>query len=238
MFPILEARSLAPHVKLFRIQAPWVARKRRAGQFVVVRAQQEGERIPLTVVDSSSAEGTVTLVVHGVDSARRRMNRMGQGDALFELVGPLGVPVGAERFGTAVLVCGGAGTAVAYPSAVALKRAGNRVVSILGAQTWDRVILEEEMNAASDLLIVATLDGSHGLHGRVTQALADRIAAEPVDRVYAAGPPAMRREVAELARASGIPAVLGLEPVLAAGPGGGAGESQLPNLTASAGTPW
>ena len=219
MFPIVEARFLAPDVKLFRIEAPRVARKRQAGQFVIVRVHEEGERIPLTIADSSLDDGTVTLIVQGVGKTTKRMNRLEKGDALLDLVGPLGKATEIERFGTVAVVGGGVGTAIAYPSAVALKKAGNRVISIVGARSWDLLILEEEMNAVSDLLIVTTDDGSHGFHGFVTQALAERITAEPVDRVYAIGPVPMMKAVADVTRPFGIPTIVSLNPIMVDGTG-------------------
>ena len=219
MFPIVEARFLAPDVKLFRIEAPRVARKRLAGQFVIVRIHEEGERIPLTIADSSTEDGTVTLIVQGVGKTTKQMNRLEAGDALLDLVGPLGKPTEVERFGTVVIVGGGVGTAIAWPSAVALQQEGNRVISILGARTADLLILEEEMSAVSDLLIVTTDDGSRGLHGFVTQALAERIAAEPIDRVYAIGPIPMMKAVAEVTRPLGIPTIVSLNPIMVDGTG-------------------
>jgi ferredoxin/flavodoxin---NADP+ reductase len=219
MFPILEARFLAPDVKLFRIAAPRVARKRRPGQFVIVRVHEEGERIPLTIADSSTADGTVTLIVQGIGKTTKLMNRLQAGDALLDLVGPLGKPTEVERFGTVAVVGGGVGAAIAYPSAVALKQAGNRVVTILGVRSWDLLVLEEELGAVSDLLIVTTDDGSHGLHGLVTDALADRIAAEPIDRVLAIGPIPMMRAVAETTRPHGIRTIVSLNPIMVDGTG-------------------
>jgi ferredoxin--NADP+ reductase len=219
MFPILEARFLAPDVKLFRIAAPRVARKRRPGQFVIVRVHEDGERIPLTIADSSTADGTVTLVVQGIGKTTKLMNLLAAGDALLDLVGPLGKPTEVERFGTVAVVGGGVGAAIAYPSAVALKEAGNRVVTILGARSWDLLVLEEELGAVSDLLIVTTDDGSHGLHGLVTDALADRIAAEPIDRVLAIGPVPMMRAVAETTRPHGIRTLVSLNPIMVDGTG-------------------
>jgi len=219
MFPIFEARFLAPDVKLFRIEAPRVARKRLAGQFVIVRIHEEGERIPLTIADSSAADGTVTLIVQGVGKTTKRMNRLEAGDALLDLVGPLGKPTEVERFGTVAVVGGGVGTAIAYPSAVALQQAGNRVISIVGARTSDLLILEDEMKAVSDLLIVTTDDGTRGFHGFVTQALAERIAAEPIDRVYAIGPVPMMKAVADVTRPLGIRTIVSLNPIMVDGTG-------------------
>jgi len=219
MFGIVEAHWLAEDVKQFRITAPRVARKRQAGQFVIVRVHEEGERIPLTIADSSTTDGTVTLIVQGIGKTTKLMNSLDTGDALLDLVGPLGKATEVERFGTVVVVGGGVGAAIAYPSAVALKQAGNRVISILGGRTFDLVILEEEMNAVSDLLIVTTDDGSHGLHGLVTDALADRIAAEPIDRVLAIGPIPMMSAVADLTRPHGIKTIASLNPIMIDGTG-------------------
>jgi len=219
MFPIVEARFLSPDVKLFRIEAPRVARKRLAGQFVIVRIHEEGERIPLTIADSSIEDGTVTLIVQGVGKTTKLMNRLSAGDALLDLAGPLGKPTEIERFGTVAVVGGGVGTAIAYPIAVALEQAGNRVISILGARTSNLLILEDELSAVSDLLIVATDDGSRGFRGFVTQALAERIAAEPIDRVYAIGPIPMMKAVAEVTRPLLIPTIVSLNPIMVDGTG-------------------
>ncbi|HEX3127027.1 MAG TPA: sulfide/dihydroorotate dehydrogenase-like FAD/NAD-binding protein [Thermoanaerobaculia bacterium] len=219
MFPIVEARFLAPDVKLFRIEAPRVARKRRPGQFVIVRIHEEGERIPLTIADSSAEDGTVTLIVQGIGKTTKLMNLLEAGDSLLDLVGPLGRPTDVERFGTVVVVGGGVGAAIAYPSAVALKKAGNRVITILGARSRDLLILEEELGAVSDLLIVTTDDGSYGYRGLVTGPLAARIADEPIDRVIAIGPIPMMRAVAETTRQHGIPTIVSLNPVMVDGTG-------------------
>ncbi len=219
MFRIVEARWLAPEVKLFRVEAPRVARKRRPGQFVIIRVQDGGERIPLTIADSEVDQGTVTLIVQGVGKTTKLMNRLEAGDSLLDLVGPLGRPTEIERFGTVAVIGGGVGAAIAYPSAVALKQAGNRVITILGARTRDLLILEEELGAVSDLLIVTTDDGSHGRRGLVTEPLAARIDDEPVDRVLAIGPIPMMRAVAELTRPFGIPTIVSLNPIMVDGTG-------------------
>jgi ferredoxin--NADP+ reductase len=219
VFPILEARFLAPDVKLFRIAAARIARKRRAGQFVIVRLYEQGERIPLTIAGSSPADGTITLIVQGIGKTTRLMNRLEAGDAILDVVGPLGQPSEIELFGTVAVVGGGVGTAIAYPTAVALKQAGNRVLGILGARTRELVILEEEMGAVCDDLVVTTDDGSYGRAGLVTEALADRLAAEPVHRVLAIGPVPMMRAVAEVTRPLGIPTIVSLNSIMVDGTG-------------------
>ena len=132
MFQILEARFIAPDVKLFRIQAPRIARRRQAGQFVILRVHERGERIPITIADSDAERGDITLVIQGIGKTTRLLNCLGAGDAILDVVGPLGKPSEVERFGTVCVIGGGVGAAIAYPTAVALKRAGNRVIAILG----------------------------------------------------------------------------------------------------------
>ncbi|MDH3731862.1 MAG: sulfide/dihydroorotate dehydrogenase-like FAD/NAD-binding protein, partial [Acidimicrobiia bacterium] len=156
---ILEARFLAPDVKYFRVEAPKVARKRRAGQFVIVRVAEDGERIPLTIADAG--DGWIALIVQGVGKTTTLFNRLEAGDHLLDLAGPLGVPSEVDRFGTVVVVGGGVGTAIAYPTAVAMKQAGNRVISIIGGRSRAHVILEEELGATSDQVHPCTDDGSY-----------------------------------------------------------------------------
>jgi ferredoxin--NADP+ reductase len=220
MFPIVEARFLAPDVKLFRIRAPRIARKRKAGQFVIVRIHDHGERIPLTIADAVPGRGDVTLVVQGVGKTTRLMNALETGDSILDVVGPLGRPSEVRRFGTAGVVGGGVGAAIAYPTAVALKRAGNRLVSILGARTRDLLILEEEIRETSDVLRVTTDDGSRGRHGLVTDALVDLVVGgERLDYVLAIGPVPMMRAVADTTRPLGIPTVVSLNSIMVDGTG-------------------
>jgi ferredoxin--NADP+ reductase len=220
MFPIVEARFLAPDVKLFRIRAPRIARKRKAGQFVIVRVHDRGERIPLTIADANPDRGDVTLVVQGVGKTTRLVNALETGDSILDVVGPLGRPSEIRRFGTACVVGGGVGAAIAYPTAVALKQAGNRLVSILGARTRDLLVLEEEIRETSDVLRVTTDDGSRGRRGLVTDALADLVAeGERPDYVLAIGPVPMMRAVADTTRPLGIPTVVSLNSIMIDGTG-------------------
>jgi ferredoxin--NADP+ reductase len=218
VFPIVEARFLAPEVKLFRIAAPRIARKRQAGQFVIVRLHHDGERIPLTIA-GAAADGTITLIVQGIGKTTKLMNRLEAGDAVLDVVGPLGQPSEVELFGTVAVVGGGVGTAIAYPTAVALQQAGNRVIGILGARTRGLVILETEMDTVCDRLVVMTDDGSYGRQGLVTAALAEAAAAERIDRVLAVGPIPMMRAVAEVTRPLGIKTVVSLNPIMVDGTG-------------------
>ena len=220
MFDILEARFIAPDVKLFRIQAPRVARKRQAGQFVILRVHERGERIPITIADSDPERGDITIVVQGIGKTTRLLNCLGVGDAILDVVGPLGRPSEVEKFGTACVIGGGVGAAIAYPTAVALKKAGNRVLSILGGRTRALVVLEDELRAASDALYVTTDDGSYGERGLVTDRLAALLAAgETIDYVLAIGPIPMMRAVAETTRPRGIRTVVSLNSVMVDGTG-------------------
>ncbi len=220
MFEILEARFIAPDVKLFRIQAPRVARKRQAGQFVILRVHERGERIPITIADSDPERGDITIVVQGIGKTTRLLNCLAKGDAILDVVGPLGRPSEVENFGTACVIGGGVGAAIAYPTAVALKKVGNRVLSILGGRTRALVVLEDELRAASDALYVTTDDGSYGEKGLVTDKLAALIGGgERIDYVLAIGPIPMMRAVAEATRPHGIKTVVSLNSVMVDGTG-------------------
>jgi ferredoxin--NADP+ reductase len=220
MFEILEARFIAPDVKLFRILAPRVARKRLAGQFVILRVHERGERIPITIADSDPERGDITIVVQGIGKTTKLLNCLGAGDLIQDVVGPLGRPSEIERYGTACVIGGGVGAAIAYPTAVALRKAGNRVISILGGRTRAFVVLEEELRAASDALYVTTDDGSYGEKGLVTDRLEALLAAgERIDYVLAIGPIPMMRAVAETTRAAGIKTIVSLNSVMVDGTG-------------------
>lgn len=220
MFPILEAEFLAPEIKRFVIEAPRVARKRQAGQFVIVRVHARGERIPLTIADGDPARGTITLIVQGVGKTTKLLNLLGRGDALLDLVGPLGKPSDVRRFGTVVVIGVGVGAAIAYPTAKAMHEAGNVVLSILGGRTKDLVLLELEVRAISDEIFVTTDDGSHGRKGVVTEPLRELIAAgRRLDLVLAIGPPRMMQAVAEMTRTHGIRTVVSLNSLMVDGTG-------------------
>jgi ferredoxin--NADP+ reductase len=220
MYQVQQAQFLAPDIKLLEIEAPLIARKRQAGQFVIVRVHDHGERIPLTIADSDAAAGTITIVVQGVGKTTKLINMLRVGDRLLDVVGPLGKPSEIRHFGTVVVMGGGVGTAIAYPTAVAMKQAGNRVLSILGARTKKLMILEGQMRAASDELFVMTDDGSYGQHGIVIQKLQQLIAAgQRVDYVLAIGPIPMMQAVAEVTRPHKIPTTVSLNPIMVDGTG-------------------
>ncbi len=220
MFPIVEARFLAPDVKLFRIQVPRIAKKRKAGQFVILRVHDHGERIPLTIADSDPAAGTITLVVQGVGKTTRLLNSKEAGEALSDVVGPLGQPSHIEKFGTVVVIGGGLGTAIAYPTAKAFQAAGNHVISIIGGRSRQFVILEDEVRAISHELYVTTDDGSYAEKGFVTDRLKALITAgRQLDLVLAIGPIPMMRAIAEVTRPHAIRTVVSLNPIMVDGTG-------------------
>ncbi len=215
MHRIIERTDLAESVVKMVLEAPAIARKRKAGQFLILRVDEEGERIPLTIVDADPGEGTITIIFQVVGKTTAALAALEAGGALQDVLGPLGNPTEIARFGHVVCIGGGVGTAVAYPLVKALKLAGNRVTSIVGARTKGLLILEEEVRAESDCLLVATDDGSYGHHGFVSDVLKGMIdKGEPIDRVFAIGPVPMMRVLANLTRPYQIPTVVSLNPIM------------------------
>jgi ferredoxin--NADP+ reductase len=220
MFKILGAAFIAPGIKRFLIEAPRIARKHQAGQFVILRLDEHGERIPLTIESANSGQGTISLVVQSVGKTTYQLNALEEGDAILDVVGPLGKPSVIQNFGTVVIVGGGVGTALAFPTTVALKRAGNRILTILGGRNRDLVLLEDEMRATSDLLYVTTDDGSYGGKGLVTDKLRELLASgEKIAMVLAVGPVPMMKAVADLTHEKGIHTVVSLNPIMIDGTG-------------------
>lgn len=219
MFPIVAARVLGPGVKQFEVAAPRIARKQRPGQFVIIRLDDTGERIPLTIRGSDPAAGTITLVVQAIGKTTHQLNGLEAGDSILDVVGPLGKASEIDLYGTVVVIGGGVGTAIALPTAAAMHDAGNRVISILGARTRDLLILEDEVRAASDDVFVMTDDGSYGQRGLVTDKLREVLAAQKVDFVLAIGPIPMMRAVAEVTREPRIKTVVSLNSIMVDGTG-------------------
>jgi len=215
LFKLTESKEIAQKVFFQKIEAPRIARKRKAGQFLVIRKGEQGERIPLTIVNSDPAEGTVTIIYQVVGKSTAELSEMKPGETIQDVVGPLGLPTHIENFGTVVGIGGGIGTAPLLPIATAIKNAGNRLISIIGARTKDLLILEEEMKPISDTLIVTTDDGSYAKKGFVTTALQERIdAGEKIDLCIAIGPVPMMRAVAEVTKPHGIKTVVSLNPIM------------------------
>lgn len=220
MFEITEKIELAHTVYQYKIKAPLIAKKRKAGQFVVLRLNEMGERIPLTIVDSDSNEGTITIIMQEVGKSTAMLGNMGAGDMILDVVGPLGKPTHIENFGIAVCVGGGIGTAPVYPIAKAMKEAGNRVVSIIGARNKSLLILEKEMRAVSDDIYITTDDGSYGHHGFVTQVLQNLIdEGMKIGMVVGIGPVPMMRAVSNTTKPYSIPTFVSLNPIMVDGTG-------------------
>jgi ferredoxin--NADP+ reductase len=215
VFSIVEARLLATAVKELKITAPEIARKRKPGQFVVLRISEEGERIPLTIADADPQAGVITLIFQEVGTSTAKLGKLKAGDSLSDLIGPLGVPTHVEKFGTVVCVGGGIGIAPVYPIAKAMGEAGNTVLSIIGARTKDLLILEEEMRKVSHVLKVSTDDGSYGYHGFVSDVLQDFMdEGTAIHLVVAIGPVPMMRVVCNVTRNKNIKTVVSLNPIM------------------------
>lgn len=217
-FEIRSTETLGPDIVRHVVHAPRVSRYARPGQFVIVRVDAAGERIPLTVSDSDVDRGTITLVVQAVGRTTTLLNERCAGDHLADVLGPLGRPTEIERFGTCATIGGGLGTAIVLPVARALADAGNDVVGIVGARDAEHLILIEDMEAICTELIVTTDDGSAGRHGFVTDALVDTVQ-EGVDYVFAAGPIPMMAAVADATRPLVIKTVVSLNPIMVDGTG-------------------
>jgi len=220
MYKIVEARSAGLNIKQFVIEAPRIARKQRPGQFLILRLHEKGERIPLTIKSSDPKAGTVTIVVQGVGKTTSLLNCLQAGDSILDVVGPLGRPSEIENYGTAVILAGSVGTAMALPTANALKQAGNHVIFIEGARSAEMVVFEDEVRRASVEAYVMTDDGSYGEQGLVTKKLSELIAAgRKIDFVLAVGPVPMMRAVARITAPLGIKTMVSLNSVMVDGTG-------------------
>ena len=220
MYEILAKEVLAPVTKLFEVRAPAVAHKALAGQFVIVRIHDEGERIPLTIADFDRERGTITLVFQEVGKSTMEMGTMEVGDQMASFTGPLGVPSEIDDYGTVLCVGGGVGIAPIYPIARALKEAGNTVLSIIGARNKDLLFWEEKMRATSDELIVCTDDGSYGRKALVTIPMKELLESDrPVDRIWAIGPAIMMKFCALTGQPFGVPMEVSLNSIMVDGTG-------------------
>lgn len=220
MYKILKADFIAPNVKSFIIEAPHIAKKRQAGQFIILRVHAKGERIPITIADSNAAEGWINIIVQGLGKTSAHLNTLEAGDHLQDLVGPLGQPTHIKNWGTLVCISGGVGTAEALPIAAAGKAAGNRVISIIGARHKDLLIAEEQMAQVADEVRISTDDGSAGRHGLVTDVLQDLIdeGVQP-DMIVAIGPLPMMAAVSNQTKTINIPTMVSLNAIMVDGTG-------------------
>jgi ferredoxin--NADP+ reductase len=220
MYKITKKVELAHAVYLFEVLAPKIAKKHKAGQFVILRMIETGERIPLTIMGSDPEKGTIELIIQEVGKSTQLLGNMEEGDSILDVVGPLGMPTHIENFGTTVCIGGGIGIAPVVPIAKALKEAGNKVLSIIGARNKQLLILEERMREVSTELFITTDDGSYGHHGFVTQILQKFIDdGTKVDFVLGVGPIPMMRAVSETSKPYEIPTQVSLNPIMVDGTG-------------------
>lgn len=218
MYRIIAKEELAPKIKLFKVEAPQIARKARPGQFIILRIDENGERIPLTIADYDADQGTITIIFQEVGKTTDLLGKLNIGDHILDFVGPLGCASEIEKVGTVVCVGGGVGIAPVYPIARGLSEAGNTVISIIGARSRDMLFWEEEMRQISSELYIATDDGTAGKKGFVTEVLQDVLAREKVDKVLAIGPVVMMQAVARVVPPN-LPLTVSLNTIMVDGTG-------------------
>ncbi len=218
---IAEMKKLAPDINLLRIEVPQITRKAKAGQFVVLRINEEGERIPMSITDLDPEAGILTIIFQEVGKSTAHLATLKQGETLADVVGPLGIPTHIENFGTALCIGGGIGIAPVHFIAKALKQKGNKVVSIIGARSKDLLILEDQMRGLSHELLISTDDGSYGHHGFVTDLLTNLLSEKPsgIDFVMAIGPVVMMRAVCRITQPHQIKTMVSLNPIMVDGTG-------------------
>lgn len=216
---VLAKSVLAPRIVKLVVEAPDIAAKAQPGHFVVVRVNERAERIPLTISNIDRAKGTITLVIQEVGKSTALINQVETGDSFLDILGPLGTPYPIEKIGTVVGVAGGLGAAPLYPKVKALYEAGNKVITILGAQRKEMLILMDEFKAVSDELIITTDDGSYGIKGLVTEPLRQVIDREKIDEVVAIGPVPMMDACVKVTKERNIRTVVSLNAIMVDGTG-------------------
>ncbi|MHB9142801.1 MAG: sulfide/dihydroorotate dehydrogenase-like FAD/NAD-binding protein [Paludibacter sp.] len=219
MNKIVSKEYFSANVIKFEVEAPLIAKSRKAGHFVMVKVGAKGERIPLTIADADLQKGTITLVVQKMGVSSSKLCALEAGDFITDMVGPLGRATHIENFGTVVCACGGVGTAPMMPIVAALKEAGNRVITVIAARTKDLIILEEQMRVNSDEVIVMTDDGSYGIKGLVTNGIESVINREKVDLCVTIGPAIMMKFVSQLTKKYEVPTLASLNTIMVDGTG-------------------
>jgi ferredoxin--NADP+ reductase len=220
LFPIISTEELVPRVRLYKIYAPRVAKKAAAGQFLILRVDENGERIPLTIADWDAVEGSISVVFMEVGTTTTKLARLKAGDAIADLVGPLGNATEVENFGTVCLMAGGFATATIMPIARAMKAAGNRVIIVVGARNKDLLFWRDKLAANSDELIVTTDDGSAGRKGVVTEPIKEKMErGERIDRVIAIGPSIMMKFSSLTTKPFGVKTIVSMNPIMVDGTG-------------------
>ena len=219
-YKIVKKADLNSQIYLMEIEAPLVARKAAPGQFVILRIDEKGERVPFTIADFDKEKGTVTVIIQAVGKTTRDLSKLNEGDTILDFAGPLGIPTPLEGLKKVAVIGGGLGTAIAYPQAKKLKELGAEVTAISGFRSKEYIILEDEMNSVSDKLIITTDDGSNGLQGFVTDRLREELeSGEKYDEVIAIGPLVMMRAVCDLTKEYDIPTTVSMNPVMIDGTG-------------------
>jgi ferredoxin--NADP+ reductase len=220
VYRIVQKYILAPTITKYVIEAPYVARKRKAGNFVIIRVEETGERIPLTLVDSNIHDGTITLIVQAIGKTTKALALKNEGDYIIDVMGPLGNPTPIETGKTITCIGGGVGTAELYPISKALKDAGNTIYTIVGARSKDLIILEQEMESVSDKFYITTDDGSYKRKGFVTDQLKELLDANlGINMVYAIGPLPMMKAVSHLTKLYNVRTVVSLNAIMVDGTG-------------------
>ncbi|MDS1030093.1 sulfide/dihydroorotate dehydrogenase-like FAD/NAD-binding protein [Bacillota bacterium LX-D] len=220
MYKIIKKQILSSSIKLMEIEAPKVAAKAKAGQFIIVRANETGERIPLTIADSNKNTGIITIIFQEVGYSTLELGRMEVGQSVTDFVGPLGKPSEIENYGEIICVGGGIGIAPIYPIAKALKNAGNKVISIIGARTKELLFWDDQMRQISDELYIATDDGSYGQQGFVTDILKNFLEQrKQIAKVWAIGPVVMMRAASNITKAFHVPTIVSMNPIMVDGTG-------------------
>jgi ferredoxin--NADP+ reductase len=219
MYKILDRVDYSDDVYMQVIEAPAVAAACKPGQFIILRIDEEGERIPLTIADFDRVAGTITIVVQAIGKTTRQLQKLGKGDFLANFIGPLGVPSVIEKVGTVVCAGGGIGVAPIYPIARALKEAGNKVISIVAARNQNLLLWEDRMREVSDELIVTTDDGSRGRHCLVTEPLKELCEAGDIALVYAIGPGVMMKFCSRTTLEYGVKTLVSLNSIMVDGTG-------------------
>jgi ferredoxin--NADP+ reductase len=219
MNKIVSKEYFSANVIKFEVEAPLIARSRKAGHFVMVKVGAKGERIPLTIADANILKGTITLVVQKMGVSSSKLCALNEGDYITDLVGPLGKATHIENFGTVICACGGVGTAPMLPIVAALKEAGNKVITVLAARSKDLIILEEQMKKLADEVIVMTDDGSYGNKGLVTNGVEEVINREKVDLCVTIGPAIMMKFVSLLTKKYDVPTLASLNTIMVDGTG-------------------
>ncbi|MFA6768505.1 MAG: sulfide/dihydroorotate dehydrogenase-like FAD/NAD-binding protein [Parabacteroides sp.] len=219
MNKIVSKECFSANVVKFEVEAPLIARARKAGHFVIVRVGEKGERVPYTIADADTKKGTITLVVQMVGHSSRKLGELNVGDYITDVVGPLGQATHIEKVGTVVCAGGGVGVAPLLPIVKAFHEAGNRVIVVLAARTKDLIILEDQMRVHSDEVIIMTDDGSYGTKGLVTNGVESVIKREKVDKCITIGPAIMMKFVSALTKKYNIPTVASLNTIMVDGTG-------------------